>query len=83
MTTLALGNCTINIVTSRTEAAISPIFQFHCTALMNFISTDQIFCAYPMLTLQSLVIINPDPLYQGIFNWSNLNALLKYISHGI
>ncbi|KAI6130705.1 hypothetical protein EDD16DRAFT_1446124, partial [Pisolithus croceorrhizus] len=52
------GYCKIDVVVSRTPAAISPIFQFHSTALMNFISADTIFCCYPKLTLHYVSMAN-------------------------
>ncbi|KAI6013549.1 hypothetical protein EDC04DRAFT_2579281, partial [Pisolithus marmoratus] len=53
----------INIVMSRTATALSPIFQFHSTAIMNFVSTNTIFCSYLTLTLRSLSMVNAGPLY--------------------
>ncbi|KAI6010316.1 hypothetical protein EDC04DRAFT_2540763, partial [Pisolithus marmoratus] len=52
------GECKIDVVVSGTSTALSPIFQFHSTAVMNFISADTIFCCYPTLMLhhQTLVI---------------------------
>ncbi|KAI5996541.1 hypothetical protein F5J12DRAFT_725564 [Pisolithus orientalis] len=44
----------MDIVICKTSAAFSPLFQFHSTALMNFVSHDQIFCTYPSLTLHHL-----------------------------
>ncbi|KIK11917.1 hypothetical protein PISMIDRAFT_66221, partial [Pisolithus microcarpus 441] len=52
------GRSKIDIIVSRTSAAISPIFQFHSTAVMNFISADTIFCCYPNLTLRLLSLVN-------------------------
>ncbi|KIK22943.1 hypothetical protein PISMIDRAFT_47531, partial [Pisolithus microcarpus 441] len=43
------GHTKIDIIISQTSAAISPIFQFHSTAVMNFVSADTIFCCYPNL----------------------------------
>ncbi|KAI6030966.1 hypothetical protein F5J12DRAFT_692680, partial [Pisolithus orientalis] len=43
------GSHYTDVVVSKTMTTISPLFQFHSTAVMNFISTDGIFCAYPGL----------------------------------
>ncbi|KAI6024756.1 hypothetical protein BKA83DRAFT_68350, partial [Pisolithus microcarpus] len=51
------GHSKIAIIISCTSVAISPIFQFHSTAVMNFISTDAVFCCYPNLTLQLLILV--------------------------
>ncbi|KAF9467726.1 hypothetical protein BDZ94DRAFT_1155378, partial [Collybia nuda] len=48
----------INIVVVRGENALTPIFSFHSTPVMNFISYYGIYCAYPGLTLQYRGIIN-------------------------
>ncbi|KIO11585.1 hypothetical protein M404DRAFT_126231 [Pisolithus tinctorius Marx 270] len=74
------GNRHIDIVVSNTDVAVSPIFQFHSTAVMNFISADHIFCAYPALTLQGLSILNPGSVYYGNFKVKHLKMLAKYSS---
>ncbi|KIK18417.1 hypothetical protein PISMIDRAFT_37793, partial [Pisolithus microcarpus 441] len=52
------GQRKIDVVISKTTTALSPIFQFHSTAVMNFVSADTIFCSYPRLTLQQLSMVN-------------------------
>ncbi|KAJ7205103.1 hypothetical protein C8J57DRAFT_1026882, partial [Mycena rebaudengoi] len=41
---------TINLMTCIGESAIEPIFYFHSTLVMNFISCHGLYCAYPLLT---------------------------------
>ncbi|KIJ31918.1 hypothetical protein M422DRAFT_53146 [Sphaerobolus stellatus SS14] len=48
---------TIDIIESNTFSAISPITEFHCTAVMNYISGDAILCMYPILTGQGVAIM--------------------------
>ncbi|KIN94232.1 hypothetical protein M404DRAFT_58437, partial [Pisolithus tinctorius Marx 270] len=48
----------IDVIVSSTAAAMSPIFEFHSTAMMNFISANHIFCAYPALTLHLMSLVN-------------------------
>ncbi|KIO04731.1 hypothetical protein M404DRAFT_57431, partial [Pisolithus tinctorius Marx 270] len=48
----------IDVIVSSTVAAVSPIFEFHSTTMMNFISADHIFCAYPALTLHLMSLVN-------------------------
>ncbi|KAI6023472.1 hypothetical protein EDC04DRAFT_2574486 [Pisolithus marmoratus] len=48
---LTKGKCRIDVVISETVCMLSPIFHFHSTAVMNFVSTDMIFWTYPRLTL--------------------------------
>ncbi|KAI6018987.1 hypothetical protein PISMIDRAFT_34993, partial [Pisolithus microcarpus 441] len=52
------GQRKIDMVIMKMMTALSPIFQFHSTAVMNFISMDTIFCSYPRLTLQQLSMVN-------------------------
>ncbi|KAI6148100.1 hypothetical protein BKA82DRAFT_74516, partial [Pisolithus tinctorius] len=48
--TFLKGHYKIDIIVSVNVALIAPVFQFHTTAVMNFVSADCIFCAYPSLT---------------------------------
>ncbi|KAI6014254.1 hypothetical protein BKA83DRAFT_4036601, partial [Pisolithus microcarpus] len=52
------GHATVDLVVSRTSTALSPIFQFHSTVVMNFVSADTVFCGYPSLTLWQLSMAN-------------------------
>ena len=80
--TFTNGDQQIDIIVSKNAGGISPIFQFHSTIVMNFFSPDHFFCAYPALTLNHLVKVNPGPLYLGHFCCRTLDALLKYVQHG-
>ncbi|KIO01333.1 hypothetical protein M404DRAFT_95479, partial [Pisolithus tinctorius Marx 270] len=80
--TFSNGSCYIDVVVSKTMTAISLLFQFHSTAVMNFISTDSIFCAYPSLTLHRRALINAYPIYSGSLGSKTMAALQKYNSHG-
>ncbi|KIO11209.1 hypothetical protein M404DRAFT_127276 [Pisolithus tinctorius Marx 270] len=51
VTTFGNGRSLIDIIVSKTTSALSPIFQFYSTAVMNFFSADSLHCAYPSLTL--------------------------------
>lgn len=51
ITKLSKGDQFIDVVASATESAIFPMFFFHSTLVMNFLTADSIFCAYPSLTL--------------------------------
>ncbi|KIO12018.1 hypothetical protein M404DRAFT_125896, partial [Pisolithus tinctorius Marx 270] len=61
LTVITFDNNTrlIDVVVSNSYTALSPIFQFHNTCVMNFISAYGIFCAYPNLTLHALSMVNP------------------------
>ncbi|KIO09006.1 hypothetical protein M404DRAFT_51775, partial [Pisolithus tinctorius Marx 270] len=80
--TFSNGTHYIDVIVSKTSTALSPLFQFHSTAVMNFISTDTIFCAYPNLTFVHHVLINPHPIYYGTLSFKTMAALQKYASRG-
>ncbi|KIN93906.1 hypothetical protein M404DRAFT_74377, partial [Pisolithus tinctorius Marx 270] len=82
VTTFGNGLKLIDIVVSRTSSALSPIFQFHSTAVMNFFSANSLFCAYPSLTLQHRAMINTGSLQECTFPPSHIRALLKYKQRG-
>ncbi|KIO08655.1 hypothetical protein M404DRAFT_68309, partial [Pisolithus tinctorius Marx 270] len=48
----------IDVIVSVNAASITPVFQFHTTAVMNFVTADRIFCAYPALTLRARSHVN-------------------------
>ncbi|KIN97661.1 hypothetical protein M404DRAFT_91335, partial [Pisolithus tinctorius Marx 270] len=58
VTTFGNNQKVIDVIVSTTALALSPIFQFHSTAVMNFFSADSLYCAYPSLTLRHRAMIN-------------------------
>ncbi|KAI6034745.1 hypothetical protein BKA83DRAFT_4043192, partial [Pisolithus microcarpus] len=80
---LSKGQSKIDVVISRTSTALSPIFQFHSMAVMNFVSADTIFCSYPELTLRRLSMVNAGPLYCSLDRHGILDAVRKYQTRGI
>ncbi|KIO08013.1 hypothetical protein M404DRAFT_38544, partial [Pisolithus tinctorius Marx 270] len=82
VTTFGNGQRHIDVVVSKTSSALSPIFQFHSTAVMNFFTADSLFCAYPSLTLHHRALINTASLRGRTFTPSHMLALIKYKSRG-
>ncbi|KAI6004663.1 hypothetical protein EDD15DRAFT_2155331 [Pisolithus albus] len=80
---LCKGPNKIDVVISRTSTALTPIFQFHSTVVMNFVSADTFFCSYPRLTLRRLSMVNAGPLYCSPHRRRVLDAVRKYQSRGI
>ena len=80
--TFAKGHRKIDVIVSTSDCGILPIFQFHCTAVMNFITAKSIFCGYPSLTFRALSMINGSPLYNGSFSPVGVKALIKYKNRG-
>ncbi|KIO05543.1 hypothetical protein M404DRAFT_48006, partial [Pisolithus tinctorius Marx 270] len=58
VTTFGNGQKLIDVVVSRNTSALSPIFQFNSTAVMNFFTADSLYCTYPSLTLRHHAMIN-------------------------
>ncbi|KAI6156922.1 hypothetical protein BKA82DRAFT_4050995, partial [Pisolithus tinctorius] len=75
-------HCSIDVVVSNTAAAISPIFEFHSTTVMNFFTSDTIFCAYLTLTLHLMSMVNAEPIYFGPSECKAMATLQKYSGHG-
>ena len=76
--TLARAQQTIDVVVTATYSTICPIFLCHSTLLMNFITHDALYCAYPRLTLCGLSLIHPFVAYDTILNRASIDTLLKY-----
>ena len=82
VTTFFNGNRKVQIMLTKTSTAFAPIFEFHSTAVMNFVSPRHLFSTYPDLTLNGLSMVNPDAVYFGHFNISVADALRKYSNRG-
>lgn len=75
----------IDIVVSGNHMAVAPVFQFHTTTVMNFISGDGFFSAYPQLTglKRGLTSTNHYNLFNSITPDTNKVACyLKYVERG-
>jgi hypothetical protein len=57
----------VDIVTSSSSSAISPIFYFHSTPVINWISPEGLFSAYPKLTCARRGLLNPMALDRSRF----------------
>ncbi|KAI6141934.1 hypothetical protein BKA82DRAFT_3925531, partial [Pisolithus tinctorius] len=78
----ANGQRSIDVIVSSTVAAVPPIFEFHSTAVMNFIAADHIYCAYPTLTLHKMSLVNAGPIYFEPLGMKTMCTLEKYGTHG-
>ena len=78
----ARSNRIIKVTVSTTTVPCAPIFEQENTALMNLISYDSVYCAYPTLTLRGMAIINPGLLYTDVFCMQNMQTLLRYRCRG-
>ncbi|KAG1812784.1 uncharacterized protein BJ212DRAFT_1199556, partial [Suillus subaureus] len=72
----------VDIIVTNLTLAAAPIFQFHSTVIMNFISAECIFCAYPMWTLNMAGLIHPRMYKQDATNLTTISGLAKYMKRG-
>ncbi|KAG6371570.1 hypothetical protein JVT61DRAFT_9277 [Boletus reticuloceps] len=82
VTTLTNGVRSIDVVESSTRSSLSPIFQFHTTAVMNYISLNGFFCAYPTLTSQRRALVNHVRLNDNSPTDKLVTCYSKYICRG-
>ncbi|KAJ7661397.1 hypothetical protein DFH06DRAFT_921721, partial [Mycena polygramma] len=74
----------MNIMVVKGENALLALFQFHSTIVMNFLSADGLYCAYPSLTLSNLAIANiPIMIREGGISERCRDCFDKYRSRGI
>ncbi len=59
ISTLEKGRKSIDVVGSRSRSPLQPILSFHSTLVMNAISPDLVFTAYPELTYRRAAIWSP------------------------
>ncbi|TDL18182.1 hypothetical protein BD410DRAFT_753461, partial [Rickenella mellea] len=71
----------IDIIVSCDASPLSPIFQFHSTPVMNWITADAVCSAYPLYTFASRGIVNPLVLADDEYLPSSLRAIYKYRRH--
>ncbi|KAG6369779.1 hypothetical protein JVT61DRAFT_13539 [Boletus reticuloceps] len=60
---------TINLVVSRSSSPVAPIFQFHSTIIMNYISVNSLFAAFPTTTAKYISMPNPSVFFQSHATW--------------
>lgn len=56
---LRRGDTRVDIICSKTDAALHPISYFWGTAVMNYLGADRVGCAYPLLTFQHKCLVTP------------------------
>lgn len=69
----------IDVIEARGTSAIIPIFRFHSSLVMNYVSADSLFMAYPNLTLQHNFIPNKK---MNRYNIKARRWLEKYSNRG-
>jgi hypothetical protein len=72
----------VDIIISDSDSSILPIWRFHSTIVMNFVSADGIYCAFPSHTLRYRGIVNPIHIQSGLPSSRIENCIQKYKSRG-
>ncbi|KAG6907171.1 hypothetical protein DXG01_010257 [Tephrocybe rancida] len=81
--TLRSESISINLIVSRTDNPLLPIFNFHSTVVMNFLSSTDLFCAYPDLTFNYLNLVNMNVVgASGGVGDKLEESIAKYIRRG-
>ncbi|KAJ8580434.1 hypothetical protein M405DRAFT_706132, partial [Rhizopogon salebrosus TDB-379] len=78
---LRRGKRAIDVVVTGHQSSLAPIFHFHSTIVMNYISADTICCVYPLWTSKNRGLVNPR-LYKWDLNLWALDSLMKYTRRG-
>lgn len=75
---LEKGPIKLNLIVSSSDSAIEPIFHFHSTLVMNFISSLGIFCAYPDLTFKRRGVVNMGRREYRVADLATIDCIRKY-----
>ncbi|KAJ7432327.1 hypothetical protein B0H11DRAFT_1677197, partial [Mycena galericulata] len=76
------GRYVINLVVVHGNNALTAIFKFHSTVVMNFISFYGRFSAYGDLTEKNIGVINPAFLAEGVTRTRTMECVEKYRQRG-
>ncbi|KAH7906870.1 hypothetical protein BJ138DRAFT_977368, partial [Hygrophoropsis aurantiaca] len=82
VTTVCNGDKTIDVISACSHISIAPIFRFHLSAVMNFLSADGFFCAYPSLTAERGAIYNRTSYVDEEPTPPTIHAYVKYANRG-
>ncbi|KIJ19336.1 hypothetical protein PAXINDRAFT_69402, partial [Paxillus involutus ATCC 200175] len=79
---LTNGDRTIDIVELTTISALSLIFKFHLTAMMNYMTAEGFFSAYPVLMSCGCSLINPMQFISNLPTSPMAVCFEKYLQRG-
>ncbi|KAH7907239.1 hypothetical protein BJ138DRAFT_964440, partial [Hygrophoropsis aurantiaca] len=82
VTTVCNGNKIINIITAQGHISSTPVFYCHLTAVMNLLSADGFFCAYPTLTGGRISLFNKIPYEKQRPSAAAARSWSKYMRQG-
>jgi hypothetical protein len=79
---LQRGEKQADIIVTHWKCALAPIFQFHSTAVMNYVTARSIACLYPRWTTKNKSFINPRMYLDNLTHLRTLHGLMKYRRRG-
>lgn len=79
---LVKGDHVVNVIVVPGDNAAISIFHFHSTVVMNFISANGVYCAYPDLTLNKRFYPNANLILADGSRQRTSRALAKYFERG-
>lgn len=82
VTKLTNGDRTIDVIESWFTSPFAPIFKFHLTAVMNFVSSEGFFSSYPKLTNERRALKNPISFINSVPSSRTIECYEKYEAWG-
>ncbi|KAJ7034426.1 hypothetical protein C8F04DRAFT_956459 [Mycena alexandri] len=77
------GKFKINVMVVLGENAALAVFKFHSTIVMNFVSFDGVYCAYPHLTKINASVANPGMLLRNSTFKRTMQCIQTYRERGV
>ncbi|KAF8120867.1 hypothetical protein EV363DRAFT_1187818 [Boletus edulis] len=77
------GENVIDVIVSQTNSSIQPIFQFHSSIVMNYVSASTIFSAYGHTAARYKSFANPMLFFHQRVTWRTLMSYKKYQERGV
>ncbi|KAG9310597.1 hypothetical protein JVU11DRAFT_9160 [Chiua virens] len=72
------GTVDLDVVSSRSDSSIAPLFQFHSSLVMNYLSADTVFSAYPSLIARNVGFSNPMVEQEARYTFAIMDAYAKW-----
>ncbi|KAF6763369.1 hypothetical protein DFP72DRAFT_1060532 [Ephemerocybe angulata] len=69
----------LNVMEARLKVATSAVFMFHCTFVMNFITSSAVVCAYPLMVEKRVGLLNT---FREKVPYAMARCVRKYLDRG-
>lgn len=75
---LVSGEKKVDVIITHWTCTLAPIFQFHSTVVMNYITARSVICLYPRWTTASKGLIHPRMYLDNMTHLRTVHELMKY-----